>query len=77
MTDAHFANFIAAIRTGEKLNQPVAQGNVAVTMLQLSNIAWENNRELKLDPSNGHILDDKEAMKGWGREYEKGWAPHL
>ena len=41
MTDAHFANFIAGIRTGEKLNAPVSVGNVAVTMLQLSNIAWE------------------------------------
>ncbi len=77
MTDAHFGNFIAAIRTGEKLNQPVSSGNVAVTMLQLSNIAWEVSRELKLDPTNGKILDDKEAMKGWDREYEKGWAPHL
>ncbi len=77
MTDNHFANFIAAIRTGEKLNQPIASGNVAVTMLQLSNIAWENQRELHLDPANGHILNDKEAMKGWDREYEKGWAPHL
>jgi predicted dehydrogenase len=77
MTDAHFANFIAGIRTGEKLNAPVATGNVAVTMLQLSNIAWEVNRELKLDTADGKILNDPEAMKGWGREYEKGWAPHL
>ncbi len=51
MTDAHFANFIAAIRKGEKLNSPVSVGNVAVTMLQLSNIAWEVNRELQLDTS--------------------------
>ncbi len=77
MTDLHFANFIAAIRTGENCNQPVASGNVSVTMLQLSNIAWEVERELKLDPSTGHILDDKEAMKSWNREYEKGWAPHI
>ncbi len=77
MTDAHFANFIAAIQTGEKLHQPVESGNVSVTMLQLSNIAWNVNRELKLDPATGHILDEKEAMKQWGREYEKGWAPHL
>src|SRR2546427_8764168 len=34
MTDAHFANFIAGIRKGEKLNAPVAAGNIAVTMLQ-------------------------------------------
>jgi predicted dehydrogenase len=77
MTDLHFANFIAAIQKGEKLNQPVESGNVSVTMLQLSNIAWEVERELKLDPNTGHILDDKEAMKSWNREYEKGWAPHL
>jgi hypothetical protein len=23
---------------------------------------------------NGHILDDKQAMKLWNSEYEKGWA---
>lgn len=77
MTDAHFANFIAAIRTGEKLNAPIEVGNVAVTMLQISNIAWELNRELQLDTSDGRILGDAEAMKSWGREYEPGWAPHL
>jgi predicted dehydrogenase len=77
MTDAHFANFIAAIRKGEKLNAPVATGNVAVTMLQLSNIAWEVNRELKIDAADGKIQGDAEAMKMWGREYENGWAPHL
>jgi hypothetical protein len=77
MTDAHFANFIAGIRKGEKLNAPVSEGNIAVTMLQLSNIAWEVNRELQLDPKNGHIQGDPEAMKMWHREYEKGWEPHL
>ena len=77
MTDAHFANFIAGIRSGEKLHAPVSTGNVAVTMLQLSNISWEVNRELQLDTKDGHILNDQQAMGMWGREYEKGWAPHL
>jgi predicted dehydrogenase len=77
MTDAHFANFIAGIRTGERLHAPVSVGNVAVTMLQLSNIAWEVNREFRLDPSDGKILNDPEAMKMWTREYQKGWAPTL
>jgi predicted dehydrogenase len=77
MTDLHFANFIAGVRTGEKLHAPVAVGNVAVTMLQLSNVAWEMNRELHLDPADGKIQHDAEAMKLWGRDYEKGWAPHL
>ena len=77
MTDAHFKNFIGAIRSGEKLNAPIAVGNVSVTILQLSNIAWEVNRELALDTKDGKILGDPQAMKGWGREYEKGWAPHI
>jgi predicted dehydrogenase len=77
MTDAHFANFIAAVRKGEKLNAPVSIGNVSVTMLQLSNIAWEVNRELHLDPKDGRIQNDADAMKMWNREYEKGWAPHV
>jgi predicted dehydrogenase len=77
MTDAHFANFIAGIRSGEKLNAPIAVGNVSVTILQLSNIAWEVNRELQVDSSDGKIQGDPQAMKFWGREYEKGWAPHL
>jgi predicted dehydrogenase len=77
MTDAHFANFIAGIRNGEKLNAPVSDGNIAVTMLQLSNIAWEASRELHLDVKDGRIEGDADAMKMWGREYEKGWAPHV
>jgi predicted dehydrogenase len=77
MTDAHFANFIAAIRNGEKLNAPIADGNISVTSLQLSNIAWEVNRELRLEAKDGRIQNDPDAMKMWGREYEKGWAPHV
>ena len=77
MTDLHFANFIAGIRKGEKLNAPISVGNIAVTMLQLSNIAWEVNRELHLDTKDGRIQGDPEAMTMWGREYEKDWAPHV
>jgi predicted dehydrogenase len=77
MTDLHFANFIAAIRKGDRLNAPIAVGNVAVTMLQLSNVSWEVNRTLDLDPKDAKVQHDPEAMKMWGREYEKGWAPHL
>jgi predicted dehydrogenase len=77
MTDVHFANFIAGIRNGEKLNAPVSVGNISVTMLQISNIAWEVNRELHLDTKDGRIQGDPEAMKMWGREYENGWEPRV
>ena len=73
MTDAHFANFIAGIQHGEKLNSPIQIANVSVTTLLVSNIAWFVNRELKLDTKNAHILGDPEAMKYWAREYQKGW----
>ena len=62
MTSAHFANFIAGIQKGEKLNAPIAVGNISVTTLQLSNIAWEMNRELQLDTANGKVLHDPEDM---------------
>lgn len=77
MTDAHFANLIAAVRTGDKLNQPVAQGNVAVTMLQLSNIAYFTGRKLNLNPATGAIIGDKEAEAMTRRTYEKGWEPKV
>ena len=67
----------AAIRAGEKLNAPIAVGNIAVTMLQLSNIAWEVNRELHLDTNDGRIQNDPAAMKMWERDYQNGWAPHV
>jgi len=77
MTAAHFANFIAGIRNGEKLNAPISVGNISVTILQISNIAWEVNRELQLDTKDGRIQGDPDAMKMWGREYENGWAPRV
>lgn len=77
MTDAHFANFIAGVKKGEKLNAPVAIGNVAVTMLQLSNVAWDVKRVLNLDTTDGKVQHDPEAMKQWTRSYEKGWEPHV
>ena len=74
MTSGRKAN---PVRKGEKLNAPISVGNVAVTMLQISNIAWRVNRELQLDARNGQIQNDSAAMKMWGREYEKGWEPRL
>ena len=49
MTDAHFANFISAIKGEDKLNSPIQIANVTVTMLLLSNIAYFMDRTLNLD----------------------------
>jgi hypothetical protein len=77
MTDAHFANFLAAIRGSEQLHAPVSISNIATTMLHLSNIAWETKSALHLNPEDGRIKDNPDAMKKWEREYEKGWEPHV
>lgn len=73
MTEIHFQNFAAAIREGAKQNSPIAEARKSVDLLLLSNIAWRTGRTLNLDKTNGHILNDEEAMKHWSREYEKGW----
>ena len=73
MTDVHFANFINSCKGTDKLHSPISIANISVTMLLISNIAYFVNREMKLDTNTGHILNDPEAMKLWGRSYEKGW----
>jgi predicted dehydrogenase len=73
MTTLHFQNFINAIRTGETLRSPIADGNISVMSLHLSNIAWKMGRSLDIDPHTGRIQNDDQAMTMWQREYEKGW----
>jgi predicted dehydrogenase len=78
ITTAHFANFIAGIRTGAKLNAPISEGAKSTTLMLLSNISWDVQRPLKLESSvDARFRNDPEAMKLWSREYEKGWAPHV
>lgn len=77
MDTAHVANFIETVRGNQQLNCPIVEGSVSVTLLHLGNIAWRVGRELYCDPTNGHILKDKDAMKLWRRKYEPGWEPKV
>ena len=77
MTDAHFLNLIQSIRGTAKLNQPVAQGNIACTMLQLANVSYFTGRKLTLNPASATIVNDKEAESMTRRAYEKGWEPKV
>ncbi len=77
MTDRHIQNLIDGIRKGAKLRSPIEEGNVSVTMLQLSNIAWKFKRVLNIDDRSGMILDDPEAAGLWSRAYEPGWEPKI
>jgi len=73
----HFENFVEAIRGNTKITSPMDEGHKSVLLCHLANIAQRTGRTLHCDPKNGHILNDKEAMKYWKREYQKGWEPKV
>jgi len=73
----HFQNFFDAIKTGNKPHSNIESGHKSVLLVQLGNIAQRVGHSLEIDPKNGHILNDKEAMKYWSRTYEKGWEMKL
>ena len=73
----HFQNFFNGIRKGEKLYSDIDSGHKSTLLVQLGNIAQRVGRTLNIDPANGHILNDQEAMKLWSREYESGWEMKL
>lgn len=73
----HIANFLASIRSGDKLNSEIEQGHRSTLLCHLGNISYRTGRVLKTDPSNGHILGDRDAAGHWRREYEKGYEPKV
>jgi predicted dehydrogenase len=73
----HFRNFFDAIKNGTPLRAGIEEGHKSVLLVQLGNIAQRVGRSLEINPENGHILHDREAMKYWSREYEKGWEMKL
>ena len=73
LTDRHIANFLAVIREGVSQASPIDEGHKSTLLCHLGNIAQITGRALQCDPSNGHILNDEEAMGHWNRTYEPGW----
>ncbi|QIP14599.1 Gfo/Idh/MocA family oxidoreductase [Spirosoma aureum] len=76
MTTRHIQNFFEAIRGKEKQNSTIEEGARSTLLCHLANIAFRTNKSFAIDSKNGHI-QDKDAMKLWSREYEKGWEPKL
>lgn len=77
MDSLHVADFLDAIRNNRRPNCDVETGYKSVLAMQLGNISWRVGRDLKIDPKNGHIINDPEAQKLWSRTYDKGWEPKL
>ena len=75
MTRLHIENFVAAIRTGAALRQPIEEGARSVLLCHLGNIAQWTGRSLRVDAATGHIQGDDAAMAYWQREYAPGWTP--
>lgn len=77
MTDAHVVNFFDAIRgKTNKLNSPIEMGAKSQMLTHYVNIGYRIKKSFEVDPENGRIFD-RDAMKLWGREYEKGWEPKV
>ena len=74
MTTRHVMNFFEAVRGKAKQNSTIEEGARSVLLCHLANIAYRTNKSFAVDSKNGHIRD-AEAMKLWGRQYEKGWEP--
>lgn len=73
----HVVDFLENIRNNRKPFADALTGHKSTLWMQLGNISQRVGHTINIDQTNGHIRDDKEAMKLWGREYEKGWEPTL
>jgi predicted dehydrogenase len=74
-TSTHMDNLLSAIRTGDVLRAPIADGAKSVHLCHLGNIAQYTGRKLRIDPANGHLVGDADAQQYWSRSYAPGWAP--
>ena len=77
MTTSHVANFFDAIRGQAEPVSPVDEAVKSTQLCHLANTAYRSGSDLIIDPSNGRILDNENAMQYWGREYEPGWEPSI
>ena len=75
----HIVNFLDAIRNEKplSLNAEIEEGHKSTLLCHLGNIAHRTGRALNCDPQNGHILNDKEAMQLWAREYNPKFEPKV
>lgn len=71
----HIQNFFDSIKKGTALASDIVGGHQSTLLCQLGNIAQRTGGALTIDPTNGHIKNNKEAEKLWRRTYQSGWEP--
>ena len=77
LTIRHLRNFTNAIRLGDKLNAPIADGAVSTQLCHLGNIAQDLSANLNVDSGTGKVINNPDATARWKRSYEPGWEPKL
>ncbi len=72
----HFANFIAALRSGKQsdLTCDVAVGQKSTDLPLIANIAYLLGRDLQFDGKKYEFIDDDEANKMKTRDYRKAYV---
>ena len=73
----HIQNLFDGIKNGTPVASDILSGHQSTLLVQLGNIALRTGRNLQIDPTNGHILHDADALKYWSRTYQPGWEPKL
>ncbi len=73
----HIANFLECIRQSKTPNADVETGYKSTLWVQLGNIAHRVGHTLNINPANGHITGNGQAMELWGRSYQPGWEPKV
>ncbi len=77
LDEYHIQNFFDGIKKGTPVISDILGGHQSTLLVQLGNISQRTGRTLQIDPSNGHILNDADALKYWSREYQPGWEPRI
>ncbi len=72
----HVKNFLEGVRGTAKLNSPIVEGHKSTLACHLGNISYRLGKVVDVNPATGRPTQ-AEAMKMWGREYEKGWEPKV
>jgi predicted dehydrogenase len=75
--EEHLQNFLDAIRNGTPLAADIEEGHKSTMFCHLGNIAYRTGQTLKVDSTNGHIIDNAPAQAMWSREYRDGWMPDV
>ncbi len=73
----HLADFLNCIRTGDRPHADIEEAHRSTLLCHLGNIAYRTASTLRIDPANGHILENAAAAKLWGREYDPQWQPQV